>query len=406
MRPVLDRPGIAFSWGASGNGRNLAPRYATNIVGISAGRVNSLATTSEGKVIVWGYVSNGANDFSNLTGPATNVEGSWSIGGMGYAIRSDGSVQSASGIVLSNFTNIVSVSSSSHTLGLKADGSLVATGSDSYGETQIPAGLTNVVGIATALNSSFALLQDGSVVGWGRFAQFTANNLLAINGWTNIVQISGIPSFGLLGLTEDGRILSTSASFGVPAAGQGEFVQVSGCKGTHGSHAIALKRDGTVVVWGNNSAGDFGQLLVPEGLGGVFQVAAGELHNVVLVDPSIDVDGDGMPISWEIQYFGSPAVEPLGDLDHDSFSNLQEYLSGRDPRRWHYLTVDAPGFGSTPNAFYTIETFPGATYEVWFSENLEYWWREDLFTGDGTAITLGYYDIRSRNLFLRIKSSK
>lgn len=48
---------------------------------------------------------------------------------------------------------------------------------------------------------------------------------------------------------------------------------------TQGFHNSALKSDGTVVVWGDNSAG---QLNVPENLKGVVAVAAGLTYNLTL----------------------------------------------------------------------------------------------------------------------------
>lgn len=45
-----------------------------------------------------------------------------------------------------------------------------------------------------------------------------------------------------------------------------------------------------------------------------------------------DIDGDGLPNSWEIQHFGGPtAADALADPDGDGFSNLQEFLGNTDP---------------------------------------------------------------------------
>ena len=50
-----------------------------------------------------------------------------------------------------------------------------------------------------------------------------------------------------------------------------------------GEHALALKKDGTVVAWGNNV---YGQATVPEGLSDVKVVAAGNSHSVALTADS------------------------------------------------------------------------------------------------------------------------
>src|SRR5687767_3244865 len=50
-----------------------------------------------------------------------------------------------------------------HSLALKQDGTVVA-----WGQTSVPAGLSNVVAVAAAADNSLALKSDGTVVGWGR----------------------------------------------------------------------------------------------------------------------------------------------------------------------------------------------------------------------------------------------
>jgi hypothetical protein len=46
----------------------------------------------------------------------------------------------------------------------------------------------------------------------------------------------------------------------------------------------------------------------------------------------VDLDGDGLPDWWEVNYFGT-ITEQSGsdDYDHDGYTNLQEYASGTDP---------------------------------------------------------------------------
>ena len=96
-----------------------------------------------------------------------------------------------------------------------------------YGQTTIPAGLTNVVAIAAGSDYSLALKADGTVVGWGNnfYGQITIPA-----GLTNVVAI---------------------------AAGD--------------LHSLALKADGTVVGWGDNS---YGETTIPGGLTNVVAIAA------------------------------------------------------------------------------------------------------------------------------------
>ena len=125
-----------------------------------------------------------------------------------------------------------------HSLALKADGSIVGWGSNSDGQTTIPASATNgVVAIAAGSAYSLALKADGSIVGWG------SNS----DGQTNIP-----PS-------------ATSGVAGIAA-------------GAH--HSLALKGDSSVVGWGKN---DFHQTDVPpSATNGVVAIAAGYWHSLAL----------------------------------------------------------------------------------------------------------------------------
>ena len=54
-----------------------------------------------------------------------------------------------------------------HSLALKGDGSVVAWGENSEGESTVLPGLSNVVAIAAGGTHSLALRSDGSLVAWG-----------------------------------------------------------------------------------------------------------------------------------------------------------------------------------------------------------------------------------------------
>jgi len=54
-------------------------------------------------------------------------------------------------------------------------------------------------------------------------------------------------------------------------------------------HSLALKRDGTVVAWGDDVAG---QATVPEGLSDVVAISAGGYHNLAL-------KSDGTVVAWD-----------------------------------------------------------------------------------------------------------
>jgi hypothetical protein len=49
------------------------------------------------------------------------------------------------------------------------------------------------------------------------------------------------------------------------------------------------------------------------------------------VPPHLDLDEDGLPDMWELQYFGHLALGPANDFDADGFSNFTEYNLGSNP---------------------------------------------------------------------------
>src|SRR5664280_2276895 len=67
------------------------------------------------------------------------------------------------------------------------------------------------------------------------------------------------------------------------------------------THNLALKGNGTVVAWGNNSDG---QATVPLGLSNVMAIAAGGYHNLAL-------QSNGMVVAWGADADGQANV-PLG----------------------------------------------------------------------------------------------
>lgn len=125
---------------------------------------------------------------------------------------------------------------SDHALALRADGTVLAWGSDTYGQLglgrpliatvpQKVAGLSNVVAIAGGSIHSLAVRLDGTVWAWGG------------NG------------SGQLG---DGTSLDRSTPFQVPGVTQ----VVMACGGS--SHTAALRHDGTIWTWGTNTSGQLG----------------------------------------------------------------------------------------------------------------------------------------------------
>ena len=54
-----------------------------------------------------------------------------------------------------------------HSLALTQDGTVVAWGENSYGQSMVPPGLSGLVAVATGWTHNLALTQDGTVTAWG-----------------------------------------------------------------------------------------------------------------------------------------------------------------------------------------------------------------------------------------------
>jgi alpha-tubulin suppressor-like RCC1 family protein len=131
-----------------------------------------------------------------------------------------------------------------HTLALKGDGTVAAWGDNSFGQTNITSGMSNVVAIAGGGAHNLAVKSDGMVVAWGYNADGQTN---VPPGLSNVVAVAG-----------------------------GAY------------HSLALQRDGTIVAWGQN---DYDQTNVPVGLSNVVAIAGGAFHSLAL-------KSDGTVVAW------------------------------------------------------------------------------------------------------------
>lgn len=228
---------------------------------------------------------------------------------------------------IGTLTNAVQVSCGSvhHGVVRLADGTVRVFGNNSYGQLNIPEGLSNVVDVAGGGGHCLALKSDGTVVAWG-------NNHLGqavVPAWLprNIVDIAA-GSFVNFALLDDSTVISwpggaspeLNRDFSAISAGGGGFCAGLKRDGTvaawgdnssgqiniprgltnvtkiavGASHVAALRADGTVVVWGGNSAG---QCNVPGGLSNVVSIGAATFHTIAL-------QADGKVVAWGGNEYG------------------------------------------------------------------------------------------------------
>jgi alpha-tubulin suppressor-like RCC1 family protein len=194
-------------------------------------------------------------------------------------------------------TNVFAIAAGyHHSLALKADGAMAGWGEDDFGQTNAPVGLSSVTAIAAGWGTSFALKGDSTLEEWGWDGGY---GLRATAGaLTNIISVSALWDCGMA-LKSDNTVFvwgkSTHGETNVPA-GLTDVVAISG----GGYFCMALKRDGTVVTWGSNA---YGQTNTPENLNGVKAIAAGGDHCLAL-------KLDGTVVAWGYDYYGQTDVPP------------------------------------------------------------------------------------------------
>jgi len=242
------------SWGENATGTSAVPGGLSGVVRLADGG-GPIAIKQDGSLAVWGYAA----------------------------------TQAPAGL-----TEVVAVAvGQGQTLALKADGTVVAWGSNIVGQATVPAGLKDVVEIAAGFNFSLALKRDGSVVGWG--SSYQSNGPFPPGA-------SGIKAaqYSAIGIKADNTVLvwGSSQTYTPPS----DLTNVTKVT-TGSSHSMALKSDGTAVAWGDNG---YGKTSVPAGLTGVVDIAAGAAFSTAL-------KSDGTLAKWG-EY--SDIVNPPLGLDH------------------------------------------------------------------------------------------
>ncbi|HEX5223274.1 MAG TPA: immunoglobulin domain-containing protein [Verrucomicrobiae bacterium] len=194
---------------------------------------------------------------------------------------------------LSNCTDVVA--GDAHAVARLEDGTVAAWGDNSVGQTNVPAGATQITAIAAGHRHNLALKQDGSLIGWGenQFGQLSPPSNV-----TNVIAIAAgaIHSLAL-------RSNQTVVAWGGNSSGQASVpLGLNSVKAVAAGafHNLALRTNGTVVAWGY--AGN-GQTFVPFGLSNVIAIAAGYYHSLAL-------RANGTVVAWGDNTQGQASVPP------------------------------------------------------------------------------------------------
>lgn len=308
----------------SSNNSGFAKSVALGIfvVVINCVCLEGLASESGGFVVAWGDNSSGAvNGFPSQDQKAVGsiakggklleeVSGIAAGSAHCMALLSNGTVagwgagpyQQSLLVDGRELTNVIAIAAAgTHSLALNADGTVTAwggKGTGSYGEADVPPGLSNVIAIAAGWNRTLVLKRDGTVVGWGTRA--------APRGLSNITAIAATDmDFGYdLALQKDGSVVQWERNGKLlpgPAEAAPAIAIAAGA-----SQSLALRRDGAVVEWRNVLTGT---MIHPEitsmhpGLSNVVAIASAQMRNLAL-------KSDGTVVAWG--FMNSPVPVPNG----------------------------------------------------------------------------------------------
>jgi hypothetical protein len=159
-----------------------------------------------------------------------------------------------------------------HTVGIKPDGTVVATGNNDEGQCNVDS-WTDIYMVAAGLYHTVGVREDGTVVATGRSTEGQCN----VGTWTDIYMVAA-GDWHTVGLRENGYVVATGKSDDgqCNVGGWMKIEQVA----AGGAHTVGLIEYGAVAAVGNN---DDGQCDVG-GWTHITQVAAGERHTVGLAE--------------------------------------------------------------------------------------------------------------------------
>ena len=170
-----------------------------------------------------------------------------------------------------------------HTVGLKADGTVVAAGSYSSGQYDV-SGWRDIVAVAAGIFHTVGLKADGTVAaaGWNDDGQCD------VSGWRDIVAVAAGTEH-TVGLRADGTVVTVGANEEgqCDVSGWRDIVAVS----AGDSYTVGLRADGTVVAVGYN---EYGQCDVSDWTD-IVAVAAEWVHTV-----GLKADGTVVAVGYNV----------------------------------------------------------------------------------------------------------
>jgi alpha-tubulin suppressor-like RCC1 family protein len=230
----------------------------------------------------------------------------------------------AAGLMNTLLTGRIS-NSDSHTVAVKADGTLYAIGNDWYNRLEVD-DWTNIIAVATGTHYTVGLRADGTVVSVGD----NSYDVLETGEWRDIVAIAA-GSFHTVGLRSDGTVVGVGDGYDgqLDVDDWRDIVAIS-CSG---ASTIGLKADGTVVGVGYNANG-WANL---ESLTNIVAIASSSMHTV-----GIKADGTVVIVGY---------YDQVEQMDVSGWTNIVAVAAGSS------FTL-----GVTADGRVLLEELPGYDY--------------------------------------------
>ncbi len=353
--------GGVVAWGENYYGQSVVPASAeSDVKAVAGGVAHTLALTSDGKVLAWGSDLDHDDKFAYQTRVPTGLANVKAIAAGHYhslALKSDGSVVGwgyegggLATVPTDAKSGVTAITSGAwHNLALKSNGKVIAWGSNSKGQGQVSvAAESGVKAIAAGGTHNLALKSDGTVVAWGSNA----------SGQLDVPKDPPVEPAPPADPPEPGDGDDDGDDGEQPPPEEPQPTEMSDVEAIAAgeNHSLALRADGSVVAWGDNS---YGQTDVPSAAKGAVAIAAGWRHSLAL-------KSDGSVVAWGDNEYGQtsrPAglahVKGIagGYLHSIAIRELQPWTQAPDPtidgvtRVGSTLTAKTGSWNPTPTSF-------------------------------------------------------
>lgn len=282
---ALKKDGTVAAWGKNYEGMAKVPPGLNNVAAVAAGSSVSAALRKDGTAVAWG---NGFPKGKIHEAPYRDIVGLSAGFSEIYLLRADGSLavwreQTISPIAGLPKLMAISVQGEDGLLGMTMDGSVMEL--DVPRQVQLPDhSATGIVSLSSNYAEYAVVHQDGTLSTWSRYLASESGKIPAAA--TDIAAISLSSNKHALALKRDGTVVSWGSNeqgeATVPAGLNDVMAVAAGYQ-----YSLALRKDGTVAAWGSDK---FNDITGAAGLTDVAAIAAGA--------PNLALKRDGTVVAW------------------------------------------------------------------------------------------------------------